>query len=328
MLTAILTALAGSVLHAQDAEFSQFYANPLFLNPAFAGATDCGRLNLNYRNQWPSLNHAFVTYNISYDQNIPNFNSGIGLLVMSDQQGDNALNRTYVSGFYSYKLQVSNPVLVSFGVKGSYYQEKINWQKFIFNDQIEATTGNTIGPSQEVPPSKTSINAIDFSAGAIVSYLDKFFAGVAVDHLTQPNIAFYEGTNSKLPMKIAVHGGVTANLSKGTLGYASEGDWILQPNLLYMQQDQFHQLNVGVYLSKYPFVTGVWFRHNFQNPDAAIVLVGLTYNQFQFGYSYDVTMSNIGGKAGGAHEISFSWKFCVYKQEKRRHIRAIKSPSF
>ena len=139
---------------AQDAQFSQFYANPLYLNPAFAGSVECGRINLNYRNQWPSLSNAFVTYNVSYDQNIPGINSGLGLLVVSDQQGDNALNRTYASGFYSYKLKVSSPLLISFGVKATYYQEKLDWQKFIFSDQISPTTGNTIGPTQETPPAK------------------------------------------------------------------------------------------------------------------------------------------------------------------------------
>ncbi len=312
---------------AQDAQFSQFYANPLYLNPAFAGSVECGRINLNYRNQWPSLSNAFVTYNISYDQNIPGINSGIGFLVVSDQQGDNALNRTYASGFYSYKLKVSTPLLINFGIKATYYQEKLDWQKFVFNDQIDPTTGNITGPSQETPPAKNQITAVDFSAGAIVSYTDKFFFGVAVDHLTEPNISFYD-TDSKLPMKITVHGGATINVTQGTVGYANANDWVLQPNFLFLQQEKFHQLNLGIYASKYPFVLGGWFRHNFQNPDAVIVLAGFIYNNLKFGYSYDATVSNIGGKAGGAHEISFSWNFCVYKQEKRRHIRAIKSPSF
>ena len=60
---------------AQDPQFSQFYANPLFLNPALAGFIDCGRVNLNYRNQWPSLANAYITYSASYDQNIPGINS-------------------------------------------------------------------------------------------------------------------------------------------------------------------------------------------------------------------------------------------------------------
>ncbi|MEY4602756.1 MAG: hypothetical protein RIT43_48, partial [Bacteroidota bacterium] len=40
---------------AQDPTFTQFYANPLYLNPAFAGSHGCPRFALNYRNEWPQL---------------------------------------------------------------------------------------------------------------------------------------------------------------------------------------------------------------------------------------------------------------------------------
>ena len=41
--------------YAQDPEFTQFYANPLYLNPAFAGTGRCPRIIMNYRNQWPAI---------------------------------------------------------------------------------------------------------------------------------------------------------------------------------------------------------------------------------------------------------------------------------
>ncbi len=45
----------GQLLYAQDAHFSQYYANPLYLNPAFAGSDICPRVTLNYRNQKPVI---------------------------------------------------------------------------------------------------------------------------------------------------------------------------------------------------------------------------------------------------------------------------------
>ncbi len=313
---------------AQDAGFSQFYANPLYLNPALAGATECGRLNLNYRNQWPSLGNAYVTYSASYDQNIPSINSGFGIVIMSDRQGDGALTRSNASLFYSYKLKVSDPIVISFGVEGSFYQEHLQWEKLTFASDIDPTTGNINPNSQETPPSKTSVTTPDFSAGLVMNYYDQWFAGVAVNHLTQPDLSFYGNTSSPMPMKFTVHGGVNVNLSSGMLGNFRQDDYLLQVNLLYLQQEKFNQLNAGMYLNKYPFVVGAWFRHNFSNPDAAIVLVGLTWNHMRFGYSYDFTVSKIGGSSGGAHEVTFSWDFCIYKGQKRRTIRAIKAPMF
>ena len=55
---------------AQDPAFSQFYANPLYLNPAFAGSNECPRANLNYRDQWPGIGRTYITTSASFDQHI------------------------------------------------------------------------------------------------------------------------------------------------------------------------------------------------------------------------------------------------------------------
>jgi type IX secretion system PorP/SprF family membrane protein len=316
----------GSV-QAQDPQFSQFYANPLFLNPALTGSIDCGRVILNYRNQWPSISNAYVSYNASYDQYLPGIRSGIGIFAMSDRQGDGALVRNSVSAFYSYKLKVSEPIMISFGVEGRYIQYNIDKSKLVWGDQIDQTTGEVYKQTDEVIPNN-GVSGVDFSAGAAMTYLDQWFVGVAVHHLTQPEMSFYDDPNSKIPMKFTIHGGVTINASEGTLGNNNGEDYIIEPQILYMQQDKFKQLDFGLYVTKRPLVLGAWFRHNFSNPDAVVALVGVKFNNIRFGYSYDVTVSKVGGSSGGAHEISFAWDFCIYKQENRRRIRAIKSPSF
>ncbi len=321
--------LAGwGVTQAQDPQFSQFYANPLFLNPALAGSIECGRVILNYRNQWPALSNAYVSYNASYDQYIPGIRSGIGVFAMSDRQGDGALVRNSIAAFYSYKLKVSEAVLISFGVQGTYIQARLDQDKLIYGDQIDPTTGEIYKDTDEPPVTNDNIGVVDFSAGVAMTYYDQWFLGVAVHHLTEPNMSFYNDPNNKLPMKFTVHGGVTINASQGMIGNDDEDDFVISPQILYMQQEKFNQLNFGLYLSKKPLVVGAWFRHNFSNPDAIVALIGLRFNNIRIGYSYDITVSQVGGSSGGAHEVSFAWDFCIYKQENRRRIRAIKSPSF
>src|SRR5690606_36357151 len=95
---------------AQDPEFTQFYATPIYTNPAFAGTGACdggGRAVLNYRNQWPSLPGTFVTKAASWDQHFDNIGGGIGLLVLDDRAGEGLLTNTYVSAIYSYQLAVN-----------------------------------------------------------------------------------------------------------------------------------------------------------------------------------------------------------------------------
>ncbi len=313
---------------AQDPSFSQFYANPLYLNPALTGLTECGRINLNYRNQWPSLSNAFITYSATYDQSLPKISSGIGVSFIGDNEGNGALNTNIISAFYSYKLQVSEDILLTAGFQGSYYQEKLNWGKLVFGDQIDPNTGPTNLPTSEVPPDNLNKSYVDFSTGMVLGYSDIFFAGVGVHHLTQPENGFYDNSDSKLLMKVTAHAGATINLTQGSFGYNNTEDLILSPNVLYQQQEKFHQLNIGLYAKKYPFIGGLWFRHNFENADALIILVGFQQSSYRIGYSYDFTLSKLSNGSGGAHEISFAWEFCIYKGEKRKVIKAINAPSF
>ncbi|MFN7300158.1 MAG: type IX secretion system membrane protein PorP/SprF, partial [Bacteroidota bacterium] len=76
--------MAGAA-QAQDPELSQFYAAPMYTNPAMAGSAFCsygaaGRVALNYRNQWPSLPGTFRSFAASWDQHIPDLGGGLGIM--------------------------------------------------------------------------------------------------------------------------------------------------------------------------------------------------------------------------------------------------------
>src|SRR6476661_5740168 len=81
--------------HAQDPNFSQFFASPLTLNPALTGKFDgVYRVAINYRNQWPTINNAFTTATASVDfgilkNRIPDFDQfGIGVMGFTDKSGN------------------------------------------------------------------------------------------------------------------------------------------------------------------------------------------------------------------------------------------------
>lgn len=326
----LLTILAATLFiqesKAQDPEFSQFYANPLYLNPAYAGGEICPRLVVNYRNQWPSLGNSFVTYNFSYDQYVEKIYGGLGMLVNVDNAGSGMLRTTQASLMYAYRLRAAKNLYINMAVQGTFLQRSLNWDKLQFEDQIDPQLG-FINPTSERPPDKSSVIAPDFSAGAVFDWNGIIHGGVSVHHLTQPDLAFYNDNNSKLPMKMTAHAGVNINL-KTTSNFAGnvEPTFYISPNLLYQQQGPWHQLNAGLYIVRFPVVVGGWFRHNFENADAVIALVGLTYMNLKFGYSYDMTLSKLKSNTGGAHEVSVTWQFnCV---EKKRRLKAISSPRF
>ncbi len=309
--------------YTQDPEFSQFYANPLYLNPALAGATICPRVMGNFRDQWPSIGGAFVTYNAAYDQYVDAIHGGVGLLVTADRTGGGKLNTTEISLIYAYKFNISAKLTAAGAVQAGYYQRHLSWDNLVFEDMIDPRLG-VVQPTKERAPDNPTIGAPDFAAGVMLGYNEQYYGGVSVSHLSQPKFGFYSANNSRLDMKFTIHAGGVINLKEG--GDGDNREFTISPNILYQQQFKFHQLNVGTYLTIDPLIIGVWFRHNFENADALIPFLGVHYQNFRFGFSYDVTVSRLKGVTGGAYEASASWQFpCI---EKRRHIRAIKCPRF
>ena len=327
LLTVVTTILFNNRGNAQDAQFSQFYANPLYLNPAMAGAEICPRAVLNYRNQWPGLAKSFINYNASFDQYIPKLHGGVGILVNMDNAGDGILKTTQAGVMYAFSFQAAENLYINMAIQGTFFQKTLNWDLLQFGDQIDPQQGFVL-PTGETPPTSNSVIFPDFSSGLVFGWKGILHGGVAVHHLTEPNMAFYDQVENKLPMKITGHIGANINLEGGGLGFAedTEPKFYIAPNLLYQQQGDFHQLNAGIYVIRLPIVIGTWFRHNFENADAIIVLVGINYKNLKIGYSYDITTSKLKSNTGGSHEVSLAWQFnCL---EKRRKLRAINAPGF
>ncbi len=304
---------------AQDPEFTQFYANPLYLNPAFAGTARCPRLVMNYRNQWPALSGNFVTTSASYDQHVEAIQGGLGLIVTNDQAGQ-TLSTTSISGIYSYQQPISRTFSIKAGFQATYFQKSVDWSQLTFGDQIDPRKG-FIYETQDVPRGGT-VNNVDFSAG-LLGFSEKFFAGVAVHHLNEPNESLVVGT-SRLPMKWTGHAGAVIPIDRRSRYSESS----ISPNILYRRQGEFEQLNLGLYVNKGPIVAGVWYRGLLPASyrDAFIVVVGIQTDVLRFGYSYDVTISELTPSTGGAHEISMTIQFDC--RPKRRKFRTISCPSF
>jgi type IX secretion system PorP/SprF family membrane protein len=314
-------------VNGQDPVFSQFYANPLYLNPALAGTGECGRLMFNYRNQWPSLSSNFTTYSASVDQYFRALSGGVGVMVNSDNAGSGMMNTTRVSAIYAYHLKLTTEMNLNAGFEATFHQQKVRYEELVFRDMIDPVTGTVnSGNSSERAVDNSQVIAPDFSAGLLLAISEKYFIGIAAHHLAEPPLEFYDNSKKNLlNRKYTVHAGARINLNGN--GYNPDGNqFVLSPNVLYQFQQFAQQLNFGVYLEKRPLMAGVWYRYNLENPDGATFLLGIIQKRFKFGYSYDVTLSHLKGTTGGAHEVSLA--FLINCNKKRNKPGAIKCPEF
>jgi len=302
--------------NAQDPAFTQFYANPLYLNPAMAGSHGCPRFALNYRNEWPQLSGNYVTYSASYDQYFKNISGGFGVLATHDQQGQGTINTSMLGLIYSYHLTLNRKWKMLFGARASWYQKFLDWDKLTFGDMIDPRRG-FIYSTGDVPRGG-SRGFFDASAGMVI-FNKHFFAGGAVHHLNTPNESMIIG-ESKLPMRFTGHMGAEIPLGARSK-YANSTS--IMPNIIFQYQNGFQELNIGTYIKYGSFNFGAWYR----NRDAFILTLGINTGKFKLGYSYDVTVSKLNnGVSGGSHEISLGINLnCISKPAS---FRTISCPSF
>lgn len=302
-----LLLLTGLEAWAQDPIFSQFYAAPLQLNPAFAGSSYAPRAGAAYRNQWTGFNNAYRTYAVFYEQSLESLNSGIGFNLEGDNAGDGILRTTRFSAHYSYKLKITDQLAVKIGAEAGFHQTALDWEQLVFPDQIDPFDGPVITTSEQQPDNLNK-TLFDVSSGLLLLN-NRFWFGFALKHLNTPDQGYLlvnDNLSGGLPLRYTLHGGTELHVKKGNKVQSAS---FISPNFLFVSQGPFKQLNVGAYAAIGPVFGGAWYRHTFENADAAILLLGFRQDMFKIGISYDLTVSGLAGRSGGTYELSFGFFF-------------------
>ena len=312
-------------LYAQDPQFSQgSFATPLFLNPAFTGSTSEWRASALYRTQWGGVrNDNFKTILASVDHNISSHHNGVGLRIMHDRAGDYITNM--ITGLYAHHIAFKNSIL-SFGLGVSYVSKSLDPNTYVFRDQL-AIDRSTIGQSNETFGA-VSRNMASFSGGVLFKSANKFWIGLALDHINSP-AKDITSSIPLLPMKFTLHGGLNL-LSLNKHGDASSISGY--PSFVLKRQGPFTQLDLGVNISKdahkdgWGYVIGGWYRgllvqssvSESARHDAIVAIAGITLGDMTFTYSYDIVVSKFAPYGGNTSEISIIFENNLNKADSRK----------
>ncbi len=309
--------------NAQDAFFSQFYANRLYLNPAWAGIGDEKRIFVNYRNQFPAIGSVFKTYTVSYDENIDALQGGVGFSLSNDVQGSGALSQMNFSAMYSHIFKVGRFLSFAGGLQASGIYRALNASSFQFGDQYDYSSGGVISPGgAEQYPNIVKIYP-DFSAG-IASFYKNSYGGISMFHLLKPYQSESRSQESRLPRKFTLFAGTFIPIYENRLG---KEVLQLNPNFIYIQQKNLSQMVYGLEsIYKEKFVSGIWIRQNLGIKYSAIIFsIGLVIDNIRLRYSYDAhfTAPSVRIARLGSHEISM---IIALSDAKKNKHKAIKCP--
>lgn len=326
----LIIVLCSSVAKGQDMHFTQFYASPLYLNPAFAGANVCSRVSLTYRNQWPGISKTYKSFLVSVDHSVQKYNLGVGFLLGSDVAGSGDLRTTLINPMISYGVKINRKLGLRFGFLPGIGMRSIDYTKLVFGDQI-ARGGGGVASIEDPTQNKVFI---DIGAGALF-FSEKYWLGTSFSHLTGANTTLVDN-EAILPLKYSLHGGVKIILNENK-GNILENRSI-SPAFHYRGQKEFDQFDLGFYFTQHVFNIGLWYRGlpgikeykpGYPNNDAFSVTIGVQADRVNVGYSYDVTISYLKHDASkGAHEITLSYQLCKLKKRRKKHGLVIPCPKF
>lgn len=333
IISIIYFSIGATSLVGQDMHFTQFYASPLYLNPAFTGANVCSRVSLVYRNQWPGINKTYQSYLLSMDHYLEKQNLGVGLQFGVDDAGSGGLRTTIINPSLAYEAKINKTFSVRGGIQPGITIKSINFNKLLFGDQL-ARGGNTGASSVTTVESPTQSKAFfDIGAGGLI-YTSKYWLGVSFYHLNKPNESFYGVDGAVLPIKYSVHGGSKFYINPDEKDPDLKKSMSLVMN--YRGQGEFDQFDIGVYYTQYVVNLGIWYRGipglkaykpGYSNNDALAFLVGFQQDRLNIGYSYDITISKLTNLTKGAHELTLSYQMCKQKNKKTKRV-LVSCPKF
>jgi type IX secretion system PorP/SprF family membrane protein len=308
----------GTTLFGQDVQYSQFYANPLYLNPAFSGATGLTRVGANFRTQWPSLNQSFVAYSAYVDHFSERYNSGFGILISGAKESFTQSQSFDLGLVYSYRLRLGEKAFLNAGAQASFMARDALFGDVILGTQLDIDRGTIIGEPGEGFEGEARQSAFDLGSG-LLFYNEKVWLGLSAFHLLTPQISYLIIDGNQLPIKYSAHGGIRFDLAPGEINdFFNNTDQERSVALAfnYKSQGQFSQLDFGAELFFEPLVLGLWHRgfptkYSLPNNESIIALLGISLESgLEISYSFDFIISKFGQRStGGAHEISLRYIF-------------------
>lgn len=310
---------------AQDPHFSQFFASPLTLNPAFTGKfSGSWRLAANHRDQWPSIPKAYVTTSASIDfpilkSRIPeNDVFGVGVSGLTDASANNILKLNYgsVSMSYHKSLDENGYSTIGAGFQATYSSLNLDQTKTTFESML-TQNGFTNEAGREYPQNGNNQSYFDVNAGLLYSGStngqNNFYLGASMYHINRPKVGFND-KNWYLSGRISIHGGGSFPISD---------QLTIHTSLIHQMQNKASETTVGAALAinlnpgeetaNSSIYIGSWVRFN----DAIVPYVGLEFGGLRIGASYDFNISSLkaatASRGGSEFSVIFIKRPAEYK---------------
>ncbi|TAE02720.1 MAG: type IX secretion system membrane protein PorP/SprF [Bacteroidetes bacterium] len=296
----------------QDAQFSQYMFNQLYLNPAYAG-TDTTYMNMSitYRNQWTGYSPTFddggapSTTLVSFNMPLKFLGThhGLGLQYFDDKLGP--LNNRQLLLSYAYHFRFKNGFF-SIGARGGFFNQSLNYSILRPTDPNDPLLAGTGDQNQYKP---------DFAAG-IYLRVKYYYIGIAVNHLSKSSFNYGMGlTGISLNNHYTVNGGADLPISDNVT---------LSPTAIFksdLNSISYEGSLIGTFKGQYFLGTSL---RNSNKIDDLVAIAGINLlkdKSLRISYAFDYVLSGKQAKAGSSHEMMVAYRMLAPKPKLRYMVR-------
>lgn len=298
----VLLLCSGKVSAQQEPLYTQYMFNTVSVNPAYAGTRNAMNVLLLSRMQWTGMAGAPRTYDFTMHTPLNNYKMGLGLSVVSDNHGP--VNNYYINVNYAYRVQLSDELTLSMGIKGG-----------IYNYYVNLSDLNVGGSGDNAFMSNVEQRFQPNAGLGLYMYTDKYYVGASVPKLIQTELSGEQSSYSSLSdlkQHFFIMGGYVFDLNKNLK---------FKPSVLT-------KVVTGAPLStdvtaQFLLKDTYWLGATYRVGDAVALIGNIKLNkQLMVGYSYDFTVSELNNYNNGSHEIIVSYDFDGFLKNK------VKSPRY
>ena len=316
----LLSSVVCRLSPAQDIHFTQFFTNPLIINPAHTGYYDGNyRIGFNFKAQWPwAISNTTYNYHTETPYVDVSFGErkikvgwmGVGFHFLNDEAGDGNLTyrRFGLSYAYHQALDANHKYILSAGVGVSYSIRSVDFSKFYFNNQWVEDEGFDLSRASSEPIQRNSFTMIDVSAGlnfgGQIHEQVKLDLGMSMLHINRPKHTFFDNAE-RLGLRYQATIGVKYDINE---------NFSLNVNGYYGYEKKASEIIVGSMLGYSPTIKGsnyeldhtMYIGAYYRVKDALGPLVGYRFKGLRVMFNYDVVLSRLlkPGRANGGPEIS------------------------
>lgn len=305
----LLLLMAGIASFAQqDAQYSQYIFNGIYINPAYAGYRERVNMNATYRNQWTGIEGAPKSFSFAVDALMPNERVGLSLMVGSDQLGAQKNLSAFANYAYRFPVNEDGTSKLSFGLGVGFQQAGLHGDMLDPLDMGDHYIPT--GTVREIVP--------DVRAGAFFS-TERMYVGASVNNLIGRYILDKKTRDFNFPTPqphYYLTGGVLIPIVEYEIDFKPfflikddlSGPTVVDLNAFFLFKQKVWLgagYRTGVRLYGKPALD-----RNIRYSNAVMGMAEVFFNErLRLGYSYDHSMSGLTGYSGGTHEISISWNF-------------------